>query len=75
MYVGTELISDAILARENVAADGPEAEEMLRTLLEGTGYTTREAAVAAGISETQIDFAVKNSLAVDRVIAHATLTD
>ena len=24
MYVGTELISDAILARENVAADGPE---------------------------------------------------
>ncbi len=75
MYVGTELISDAILARENVAADGPEAEEMLKTLLEGTGYTTREAAVAAGVSETQIDFAVKNSLAVDRVIAHATLTD
>ncbi len=75
MYVGTELISEAILARENVAADGPEAEEMLKTLLEGTGYTTREAAVAAGVSETQIDFAVKNSLAVDRVIAHATLTD
>ena len=75
MYVSTELIADAILARENLTVDGKEAEETLKTLLGGTGYTTREEAVAAGISETQIDFAVKNTLAVDQIIKHAVLKE
>ena len=74
-YVKRELVADYILTKEGEPLDTPKLEEAVQMLLEVNGLASREEANQWGVSDTQIDYAALNNVAVDLVIAASNVTE
>ncbi len=74
-YVKRELVADYILTKEGVPFDTPMLEEKVKELLAINEISSREEANGLGISDTQIDYAALNNVAVELVISAANVTE
>lgn len=73
-FTKTYLVSSAILEAEGIEAKGEQYNTRKNELLAGSGYASEEAAVAAGISEENIDMTVRYYLATDIILENAAIS-
>ena len=73
-FAKTYLVASAILEREGILPAGEQYNTRKNELLAGSGYASEEAAVAAGISQENIDMTVRYYLATDIILENASIT-
>ncbi len=73
-FVKTYLVASAIMEAEGIEAKGEQYNNRKNELLAGSGYASEEAAVAAGISEENIDMTVRYYLATDVILENSVIT-
>ena len=74
-YVKRELVATYILLKEGEPLDTPKLEETVKMLLEVNDIASREEANELGVSDTQIDYAALNNVAVELVINASNVTE
>ena len=73
-FAKTYLVASAILENEGILPAGEQYNTRKNELLAGSGYASEEAAVAAGISQENIDMTVRYYLATDIILENASVT-
>lgn len=73
--VKTALIVDAICEKEGIDTEGDVYKDRLTQTLQENGYDTMDAAVEAGIAETDVQRTVKYYCALDAIISYANVTE
>ncbi|MCR5295689.1 MAG: FKBP-type peptidyl-prolyl cis-trans isomerase [Lachnospiraceae bacterium] len=74
-YSKTWLAATAIMQREGITTNSDEYNEKLEELLNESGYPSKDAAAAAGITAENIDMATRYYLASRAVYDNAIITD
>ena len=74
-YLASDLVSLYVLEKEGINEESDEFNEKMTELLELSGFTTKEDAIAAGVTEENILRATRSYLASDIVIKHANVTE
>ena len=74
-YVRQDLLTLAILSKEGLDPAGKEVEAAREELLSRNGLASVEEALENGIQEQEIEFSARNSLALDRLVASANVTE
>lgn len=72
-FAKTYLVASAILEAEGIEVNSDQYNTRKNELLAGSGYASEEAAVAAGISEENIDMTVRYYLATDTILNNANI--
>lgn len=73
--VKTALIVDAICEKEGINTDSDLYKTQLTKALEDNGYSDYDAAIEAGVAESDIDRTVKYYCALDVIISNANITE
>ena len=74
-FAKTYLVASAILENEGILPASEQYNTRKNELLAGSGYASEEAAVAAGISQENIDMTVRYYLATDIILENATIAN
>lgn len=69
------LTLDYICIKEEIQEDGQLYQDQMQTILEASGFESKEAALEMGVSEWQLDFVVKYNCVLNFVVENAVVTE